>query len=63
MEFQASCPECKKKVTTSTKLNGGNLDRALANDGDVEVVGFPCGHESKLNVQEKANLRKLRSRD
>jgi hypothetical protein len=61
MQFQANCPECEKKVTTSTKLDGGNLDRALANDGDVEVVGFPCGHEWKLNAEDKANMRKLRS--
>jgi hypothetical protein len=62
MQFQASCPECKDKVTTSTKLDDGKLDRALANDGDVEVVGFLCGHNWNLNAQDNANLRKPRAR-
>lgn len=61
MQCQAYCPECKDKVTTTTKLDGDNLDRALANDEDVEVVCFPLEHGWKLNAQDRANLRKLRA--
>jgi hypothetical protein len=61
MQFQASCPECKDTVTTVTTLDGSNLDRALANDGDVEVACFLGDHKWKLNAQDKANLRKLRT--
>jgi hypothetical protein len=61
MQFLAYCSDCKERVTTTTKLDGSNLDRVLANDGDIEVVCFPRGHEWKLNAQDKANLRKLRA--
>ena len=63
MQFRASCPDCKDKVTATSKLDGGNLDRALANDEDIEVVCFPSGHNWRLNAEDKANLRKLRARD
>ena len=62
MQFQASCLECKDIVTTVTTLDGSNLDRALANDGDVEVACFLGGHKWKLNAQDKTNLRNLRTR-
>ena len=62
MQFLAYCSDCKERVTTNTKLDGGNLDCVLANDGDVEVVCFPLGHNRKLDAQDKANVRKLRAR-
>jgi hypothetical protein len=61
MQFQATCPECNEKVTTSPKTDGGNLDHAFENDEDVAVVGFLCGHNWNLNAQDKANLSKMRS--
>jgi hypothetical protein len=45
VQFQARCPECKDTVTTVTTLDGSDLDRALANDGDVEVVCFLGDHK------------------
>ena len=61
MGFLAHCPECGKRVTAETVLAGTKLDRALENDGDVEVVCFLREHRWKLNEQDKAHLRKLRS--
>lgn len=62
MQFLADCPWCKDKVTTITVLRDVDLDRALENDEDVEVVCFPRDHKRKLNEQEKANLRNQRKR-
>lgn len=65
MQFQTICPNCKEDPrnptrTTTTKLDGENLDRALTSDEDVEIVCFSCGQDRKATAQEKANLHKFR---
>jgi hypothetical protein len=62
MGFLAHCPECGKRVTAVTLLGGAALDRALENDGDVEVVCFLQEHRWKLSDEDKAHLRSVRSR-
>jgi hypothetical protein len=58
MPYLACCPECENLVTTVTVLGGAELDRALENNGVIEVVCFPREHKWKLNDQDKTNLRK-----
>jgi hypothetical protein len=49
-----------------TLLGGADLDRALENDGDVEVMHMTAGihegdHKWRLNREEKATLKKWRA--
>jgi len=47
MDFQARCPECGKRVSAFTMLDGTKLDRVLEKDGEVEVACFQ--HEHRWN--------------
>ncbi len=62
MSFMARCPECRKRVTVMTWLDGDTLDRVLKGDGHLEVLGFLCEHRWKLKDEDKTHLRSLRSR-
>lgn len=65
--FHAHCPYCEEKVSgVITKLGGADLDRALGNDDDIEVIHVTAGiHEGdhiwRLNKEEKATLKKWRA--
>jgi hypothetical protein len=63
MAFQIKCPFCEKTVTAFPLLRGSDLDRALENDADIEVMHSTDDvkegdHRWNLTKHEKANLRK-----
>jgi hypothetical protein len=57
----AHCPECGKRVIVTTVLRRAKLDQALESGGDIEVVCFRQEHRWKLDEQDKAYLRSVRS--
>jgi hypothetical protein len=63
MTFQAYCPECEKKVTAITMLDGDVLWQSLDSGADVEVMHTTekGDHRWKLNNYEKENLRKKKA--
>jgi hypothetical protein len=59
MTFQAYCPYCEKTVRAFTLLGGNELQLALENNGDIQVVHTPetaSDHMWRLNRQEKEHL-------
>lgn len=67
MNFTAYCPHCEMKIHgVTTILGGADLDRALENDGDIEVVHMNTpnnegDHRWRLNREEKARMKKWRA--
>jgi hypothetical protein len=63
--FVAYCPYCEEKISSvMTILGGADLDRALENDEDVEVIHMTSGqgdHKWRLIREEKATLKKWRA--
>lgn len=63
--FVAYCPYCEEKVSSAmTILGGKDLDRALDNDEDIEVIHMTVGqgdHKWRLIREEKATLKKWRA--
>jgi hypothetical protein len=67
MNFYAYCPHCEQRIgNATTVLGGADLDRALENDGDIEVVHMTIGnneedHRWRLNREEKERLKGWRA--
>jgi hypothetical protein len=67
MNFYAYCPHCEQKISNATTVVGGaELDHALANDGDIEVVHMTAinnegDHKWRLNREEKERLKGWRA--
>jgi hypothetical protein len=60
MNLTARCPKCGERVTVAIVLSGRELDRALARNKNVEVIGLLCQHRWLLDEESKTILRSMR---